>query len=61
MFERARDTVKCWWVLLRAKLVRNREIDSQVETCLQLKKGTRFRLSGGQVQLLDDDARSGRG
>lgn len=52
---KARDFVVCWWVLLRAKLTGKRQEQLQVSNCLQLRKGTRFRLSGGQMQLLEDD------
>ena len=54
-FQRARDTVVCWLVLLRAKLVGGHQNDARVEQCLQLKKGTRFRLNGGQVELVEED------
>jgi hypothetical protein len=55
ILRRARDTVVCWFVLLRAKLVWRRGPDPQVEHCLQLRKGMRFRLNGGQVELLEED------
>ena len=59
--KRARNAVRCWWIPLRERVARNHSVDSQVETCLELKKGIRFRLNGGRVQLLDDDTRSGPG
>ncbi len=54
-FERIRDSVLCWWVFLREKLVCNHETDPRVELCLQLKKGTRFRLNGGRMQFIEGD------
>ncbi len=54
-FQSARDTVVCWLVLLRAKIVGGRRNTPQVEQCLQLKKGTRFRLNGGQVEFVEED------
>ncbi len=54
-FQRARGAVVCWLVLFRAKLVGGHRNDPQVEQCLQLKKGTRFRLNGGQVELVEEN------
>jgi len=55
LLQRVRGALDCWYVLLRDKLVRQSRGGSQVTNCLQLKKGTRFRLSGGEVELLEDD------
>ncbi len=52
---RVRDAVACWYVLLLDKLFRHGRRGPQATNCLQLKKGTRFRLSGGEVQLLEDE------
>ena len=52
--KKACDFVVCWLVLLRAKLFARRGNDSRIEQCLELKKGTRFRLNGGRVELLEE-------
>jgi hypothetical protein len=52
---RAYDTVLCWWVLLRARLRRDGKPDPEVEHCLQLQKGTRFLLSGGEIRFVDPE------
>lgn len=52
LFERARTIVVCWWALLSAGLSRRTSDDAKVERCLQLKKGTKFRLSGGEMHLV---------
>jgi hypothetical protein len=54
-FDAAYDTVACWWVLLRAKILHRSESDPQVQHCLQLQRGTRFQLSGGEIHFLDSD------
>ena len=53
--QKVREAIACWYILLRDKYLRHGRGGSQVTNCLQLKKGTRFRLSGGEVQLLEDD------
>ena len=54
---RAHDVLVCWWVLLRARLVRTGKSTPEVEHCLQLQKGTRFQLRGGEVHFVDSESR----
>ena len=52
LFGRARAAAACWWVLLTARFLRRNSVDAKVERCLQLKKGTKLRLSGGEIHLV---------
>lgn len=55
LLERTRDAVVCWWVLLKAKWTRQGRRSPEVSNCLQLKKGTRFRLTGGEIHVLEGE------
>lgn len=55
IFQRLRDVAVCWLILLRAKLVGGENVNPRVEHCIQLKKGTRFHLNGGQVELYREE------
>ncbi len=55
VFQRARDAVVCWLILIRAKLVGEENANSRLEHCIQLKKGTRIRLNEGQVELCREE------
>ena len=57
VIHRAYDALVCWWVLVRARLVRTEKSDPEVEHCLQLQKGTRFQLRGGEVHFVDSESR----
>lgn len=50
---RTYDALACWWVLLRARIAPHNP-DPRLEHCLQVQKGTRFRLSGGQLDFLEE-------
>ncbi len=57
VIRRPYDALVCWWVLLRARLLRTGQSDPEVEHCLQLQKGTRFQLRGGEVHFVDSESR----
>ncbi len=57
VIRRAYDALVCWWVLVRARLVRTEKSNPEVEHCLQLQKGTRFQLRGGEVHCIDSESR----
>lgn len=57
---RAYETLVCWWVLLRARLIGKGQSDPEVEHCLQLQKGTRFQLSGGEIRFIDPENNDSR-
>jgi len=54
LFRRARAAAACWRVLLTARLLRRSSEDAHLERCLQFKKGTKFRLSGGEIHFLGE-------
>ena len=53
VIQRAFDALVCWCVLLRARLLRTGQSDPEVEHCLQLQKGARFQIRGGEVHFVD--------
>lgn len=53
VIRRTVDALVCWWVLLRARLLRTGRSDPEVELCLQLQKGARFQIRGGEVHFVD--------
>ncbi len=57
VIRRAYDALVCWWVLLRARVLRTGQFDSEVEHCLQFQKGTRFQIRRGEVQFVDSESR----
>lgn len=57
VIHRAYDALVCWWVLLRALLLQPEKSNPEVEHCLQLQKGTRFQLRGGEVYFVDSESR----
>ena len=57
VIHRAYDALVCWWVLVRARLARTEKSNPEVEHCLQLQKGTRFQLRGGEVHFVDSESR----
>ncbi len=61
VIRRARDTLACWWVLLRAHVLGAGKTDPEIEHCLQLKKGTRFYIGGGEVHFADSESRRAEG
>jgi hypothetical protein len=52
--ERVRAAAVCWWVVLTARFLRRSTDDGRIERCLQLDKGTKFRLSGGEMYLVGE-------
>ena len=57
VIHRAYDALVCWWVFLRALLLQPGKSNPEVEHCLQLQKGTRFQLRGGEVHFVDSERR----
>ena len=53
VLRRIYEASACWWVLLRARILRTGQSDPEVEHCLKLQKGTRFQIRGGEVHVVD--------